>query len=89
MEDIKGGLKEPHELGLEIQEMRHAVHQFQLKFQEVNKQLEKMKNQEKRKEEEQLQVNQDLRRNNETIKEMETREMSLQHTMEKLMQGIL
>ena len=48
-----------------------------------------MKNQEKRKEEELLQVNLDLRGKDEALKEMKTREISLQHKVEKLKQGIL
>ena len=59
------------------------------KIQEVNKQLENMKMQEERKEGELLQVSLDLWGKDETIKEMETREMSLQHEMEKLKQGRL
>ena len=51
--------------------------------------IENMKKQEERKEGELLQVNLDLWGKDEALKEMKTREMSLQHTMEKLKQGIL
>ena len=60
----------------------------QMKIQEVNKQLENMNKQEQRKGE-LLQVNLDLWGKDETIKEMKTREVTLQHKMEKLKQGIL
>ena len=73
----------------EKEELKAQLKQYELTIQEVNKQLANVKNQEQRKEEELLQVNLDLRGKEETIKEMETREMSLQHTMEKLKQGIL
>ena len=48
-----------------------------------------MRKQEQRKEGELSQVNLDVWGKDETIKEKETREMSLQHKMEKLKQGIL
>ena len=48
-----------------------------------------MRKQEQRKEGELLQVNLDVWGKDETIKEKETREMSLQHKTEKLKQGIL
>ena len=73
----------------EKEELKAQLKQYELTIQEVNKQLANVKNQEQRKEEELLQVNLDLRGKEETIKEMETREMSLQHAMEKLNQGIL
>ena len=65
------------------------VQQYERKIQEVNKQLENMKKQEQRKEEELLQVNLDLRGKDEALKGMKTREMSLQHKVEKLKQGVL
>ena len=73
----------------EKEELKAQLKQYELTIQEVNKQLENMKNQEQRKEEELLQINLDLKGKEETIKEMKTREMSLQHEMEKLKQGIL
>ena len=73
----------------EMEELKAQLKQYELTIQEGNKQLENMKNQEQRKEEELLQVNLDFRGKEEALKEMETREMSLQHTMEKLKQGIL
>ena len=79
-------LRKKEELITQLKHDSENVHQYQLKIQEVNKQLENMKNQEKRKEEELLQVNLDLRGKDETIKEMETR---LQRKVEKLKQRIL
>ena len=78
-----------HELELKSKEYMQDVIQYERKNQEVSKQLENMKKQEHRKEGELLQVNLDLWGKEETIKEMETREMSLQHKMEQLKQGIL
>ena len=76
-----------------ISQLTHDFQQkyqiLSLKFQEVNKQLENTKKQEQRKEVELLQVKLDLGGKDETIKEMKTREMSLQHEVEKLKQGIL
>ena len=77
-----------HELEVKSKEYTNNVHQCEMKIQEVNKQLENMKKQEQRKEEELLQVNLDLWGKDETVKEMKTREMLLQHTMEKLNQGM-
>ena len=81
-------LRKKEELITQLKHDSENVHKYELKIQEVNKQLENMKNQEKRKEEELLQVNLDLSGKEEALKEMKTREMSLQHTMEKLKQGI-
>ena len=78
-----------HELKVKSNEYMKNVHQYQIKIQEVNKQLENMKKQEQRKEEELLQVNLDLRGKDEAIKEMKTKEISLQHKVDKLKQGIL
>ena len=78
-----------HELEVKSKEYTNNVHQYEMKIQEVNKQLENMKKQEQRKEGELLQVNLDLWGKDEALKEMKTREMSLQHKMEKLKQGIL
>ena len=76
-----------------ISQLSHDFQQkyeiLSIKIQEVNKQLENMKMQEQRKEGELLQVSLDLWGKDETIKEMETREMSLQHEMEELKQGRL
>ena len=82
-------LRKKEELITQLKHDSENVHQYQLKIQEVNKQLENMKNQEKRKEEELLQVNLDLKGNDEALKEMKTKEMSLQCKVEKLKQGIL
>ena len=82
-------LRKKEELITQLKQDSEIVHQYQLKIQEVNKHMENMKNQEKRKEEELLQVNLDLSGKEEALKEMKTREMSLQHTMEKLKQGII
>ena len=60
-----------------------------LNIQELNKQLENMKKQEQRKEGELLQVRLDSWGKDKTLKEMKTRETSLQHMMEKLKQGML
>ena len=73
----------------EKEELKAQLKQDELTIQEVNKQLENTKHQEQKKEEELLQCNLDLRGKEETIKEIKTREMSLQHKMEKLKQGIL
>ena len=70
-------------------ELKVQLKQYELTIQEVNKQLENVKKQDQRKEGELLQVNLDLWGKDETIKEMKTREMSLQLKMEKLKQGIL
>ena len=78
-----------HELEVKSKEYMQDVIQYERKNQEVSKQLENMKKQEQRKEGELLQVNLDLWGKEETIKEMETREMSLQHKMEQLKHGIL
>ena len=78
-----------HELKVKSKEYMKNVHQYEMKIQEVNKQLENMKKEEQRKEGELLQVNLDLWGKDEALKEMKTREMSLQHKMEKLKQGIL
>ena len=78
-----------HELHVKSKEYTNNVHQCEMKIQEVNKQLENMKKQEQRKEGELLQVNLDLWGKDEALKEMKRREMSLQHKMEKLKQGIL
>ena len=82
-------LRKKEELITQLKHDSENVHQYQLKIQEVNKQLENMKNQEKRKEEELLHVNLNLRGKDEALKEMKTTEISLQHKMEKLKQGIL
>ena len=76
-----------------ISQLTHDFQQehqiLSMKIQEVNKQLENMKMQEQKKEGELLEVSLDLWGKDETIKEMETREMSLKHEMEKLKQGRL
>ena len=77
-----------HELEVKSKEYMKSVHQYQIKIQEVNKQLENMKKQEQRKEGELLQINLDLWGKDEALKEMKTREMSLQQKMEKLKQSI-
>ena len=77
-----------HELEVISKEYMKNVHQYQMKIQEVNKQLENMKKLDQRKEEELLQVNLDLRGKDEAIKEMKTKEISLQHKVDKLKQGI-
>ena len=82
-------LRKKDELITQLRHDSENVHQYQMKIQEVNMQLENMKNREKRKEEQLLQVNLDLRGKDEALKEMKTREISLQHTMGKLKQGIL
>ena len=78
-----------HELEVKSKENMKHVHQYERKIQEVNKQLENMKKQEQRKEGELLQVNLDLWGKDEALKEMKTREISLQRKVEKLKQGIL
>ena len=78
-----------HELEVKSKELMQNVLQYERKIQEVNKQLENMKKLKQRKEGELLQVNLDLWGKDEALKEMKTREMSLQHKMEKLKQGIL
>ena len=78
-----------HELEVKSKEYMKHVIQYERRIQEVNQQLENMKKQEQKKEGELLQVNLDLRGKDEALKEMKTREISLQHTMEKLKQGIL
>ena len=78
-----------HELEVISKEYMKNVHQYERKIQEVNKQLENMKKQEQRKEEELLQVNLDLRGKDDAIKEMKTKEISLQHKVDKIKQGIL
>ena len=78
-----------HELEVKSKEYMKNVHQYQMKIQEVNKQLENMKKQEQRKEGELLQVNLDFWGKDEALKEMKTREISLQCEVEKLKQGIL
>ena len=78
-----------HELEVKSKETLQNVHQYQMEIQEVNKQMENSKKQEQRKEEELLQVNLDLRGKDEALKEMKTREISLQCKVEKLKQGIL
>ena len=78
-----------YELEVKSKEYMENVHQYQMKIQEVNKQLENSKKKEQRKEGELLQVNLDLWGKDETIKEMNTREMSLQHEVKKIKQGIL
>ena len=60
-----------------------------MKIQEVNKQLENTKKLDQRKEEELLQVNLDLWGKVEALKEVKTREISLQCKVENLKQGIL
>ena len=77
-----------HELEVISKEYMKNFHQYQIKIQEVNKQLENMKKQEQRKEEELLHLNLDLRGKDEAIKEMKTKEISLQHKVDKLKQGI-
>ena len=72
-----------------IHQLRHELEVNERKIQEVNQQLENMKKQEQRKEGELLQVNLDLWGKDEALKEMETREISLQCKVEKLKQGIL
>ena len=66
-----------HELEVKSKEYMQNVLQYESMIQEDNKQLENMKKLEQRKEGELLQVNLDLWGKEETIKEMETREMSL------------
>ena len=78
-----------HELEVKSKESLQTVHQYQMKIQEFNTQLENSKKQEQRKEGELLQVNLDLRGKDEALKEMKTREISLQCEVEKLKQGIL
>ena len=78
-----------HELEIKSNEYMKNVHQYEMKIQEVKKQLENSKKQEQRKEGELLQVNLDLWGKDETIKEMKTSEMSLQRKVKKLNQGIL
>ena len=78
-----------HELEITSMEYMENVHQYEMKIQEVNTQLENSKKKEQRKEGELLQVYLDLWGKDETIKEMKTSEMSLQHEGEKLKQGIL
>ena len=78
-----------HELEVKSKEYMKNVHQYQMKIQEANKQLENSKKQEQRKDGELLQVTLDLWGKDETLKEMKTTEMSLHHNMEKLKQGIL
>ena len=78
-----------HELEIKSNEYMKNVHQYEMKIQEVKKQLENSKKQEQRKEGELLQVNLDLWGKDETIKERKTSEMSLQCKVEKLNQGIL
>ena len=78
-----------HELEVKSKEYMKNVHQYERKIQEVNKQLENMMKQEQRKEGELLQVNLDLWGKDEALKEMETRDISLQRKVEKLKQGIL
>ena len=78
-----------HELEVKSNDYMQNVHQYQMKIQEVNKQLENMMKQEQRKEGELLQVNLDLWGKDEALKEMKTREISLQREVEKLKQGIL
>ena len=78
-----------HELEVKSKEYMKNVHQYERKIQEVNKQLENMMKQEQRKEGELLQVNFDLWGKDEALKEMETRDISLQRKVEKLKQGIL
>ena len=82
-------LRKKEELITQLKHDSENIHQYQLKIQEVNKQLENMKNQEKRKEKELLQVNLDMRGKDEALKEMKTREISLQRKVENLKQGIL
>ena len=82
-------LRKKEELITKLKHDSENVHQYQLKIQEVNKQLENMKKQDQRKEGELLQVNLDLRGKDEALKEMKTREISLQRKVEKLKQGIL
>ena len=82
-------LRKKEELITQLKHDSENVHQYQLKIQEVNKQLENTKKQDQRKEGELLQVNLDLWGKDEALKEMKTREMSLQHKVEKLKQGIL
>ena len=82
-------LKKKEELITQLKYDLEDVHQYQLKIKEVNKQLVNSKEQEQRKEEELLQVNLDSRGKDKRIKEMTTREMSLEYKMEKLKQGIL
>ena len=78
-----------HELEIKSNEYMKNVHQYQIKIQEVKKQLENSKRQKQRKEGELLQGNLDLWGKDETIKEIKTSEMSLQCKVEKLNQGIL
>ena len=78
-----------HKLKIKSNEYMKNVHQYEMKIQEVKKQLENSKKQEQRKEGELLQVNLDLWGKDETIKEIKTSEMSLQCKVEKLNQGIL
>ena len=78
-----------HELEVKSKEYMKNIHQYQMKIQEVNKQLENMKKQDQRKEGDLLQVNLDLWGKDEALKEMKAREISLQRKVEKLKQGIL
>ena len=78
-----------HELEVLSKEYMKNVHQYQMKIQEVNEKLENMTKQDQRKEGELLQVNLDLWGKDEALKEMKTREISLQRKVEKLKQGIL
>ena len=78
-----------HELEVKSKEYMKNVHQYEMKIQEVNKQLKNTKKQEQRKEEELLQVHLDLRGKDEALKEMKKREISLQRKVEKLKQGTL
>ena len=79
-----------HQLKHELEaKSKESLQSVQMKIQEVNKQLENSKKQEQKKEGELLQVNLDLRGKDEALKEMKTREISLQRKVEKLKQGIL
>ena len=78
-----------HEREVKSKEYMKHVHQYQMKIQEVNEQLENMMKQEQRKEGELLQVNLDLWGKDEALKEIKKREISLQRKVEKLKQGIL
>ena len=82
-------LRKKEELITQLKHDSENIHQYQLKIEEINKQLDNSKKQEQRKEEELLQVNLDSRGKDEKIKEMKTREISLEHKIGNLKQSIL
>ena len=71
-----------HELEVKSKEYMKNVHQYQMKIQEVNKQLENMKKQDQRKD-------LDLSVKDNALKEMKSRKISLRRKVEKPKQGIL